>query len=474
MKSDKKISAAKKVAKGKKALSAKAPSTTKKAPEVKSAAKAGKKQSTALRKKPSKTAKAVEPVAKAPRKAVAKVKAVTRKAEPPATTARKIRTPARKKKLVIPSILLEGDKPIAPQASGPGQKFSLGPTPPAEHFEEAQDLPESYGTKRLLIAARDPQWIYAHWDFTTEQLREYNSKSADGHLVVRVFKDAIGGKPVAEVHVHRESRNWFIHVGQGGTKYQAELGYNDKAGKWNRISVSGATLTPPDQMSEDTSVRFATIPVDVPFEELLRIVKAAVTENVPLAEAIEQLRAAGFKKIPAVGQWASTSWTPAQERALASIITMDTVRRLWIGSLEITELVRRQLVQGVSSMGAAQFSLPSSISLASLSSPFGGVERRKGFWFNVNAELIIYGATEPDAAVTIGDRQIKLRPDGTFSYRFILPDGDYHLPAQATSVDGDDTRSAGLKFTRKTDYRGDVGEHPQDPNMRAPRVENIS
>ena len=32
------------------------------------------------------------------------------------------------------------------------------------------------------------------------------------------------------------------------------------------------------------------------------------------------------------------------------------------------------------------------------------------------------GATEPDAAVTIGGRKIQLRKDGTFSFRFALPD----------------------------------------------------
>src|SRR5436190_14921259 len=127
-------------------------------------------------------------------------------------------------------------------------------------------------------------------------------------------------------------------------------------------------------------------------------------------------------------------------------------------------------------MAAAQFSVGGSWSAAvsSFSSPLGGMERRKGFWFNVNAELIIYGATEPDATVTIGGRKIKLRPDGTFSYRFILPDGNYDLPAQATSADGDDSRSARLQFRRQTDYRGEVGAHPQDPAMKAPEVANVA
>ena len=66
------------------------------------------------------------------------------------------------------------------------------------------------------------------------------------------------------------------------------------------------------------------------------------------------------------------------------------------------------------------------------------MEQAKGFWFNVNAELIIYGATEPDAKVTLGGHEIKLRSDGSFSYRFALPDGKYDLPAVAVSADGTD------------------------------------
>ena len=387
---------------------------------------------------------------------------------------KKVSRSIRKAVLEIPSILLEGDAPVALTPSGPGQRYALGPTPPEGHLPVEGELPEAYGTKKLLLTARDPHWLYAHWDFNREQLRQYNALSADGHLVLRIYKNKIAGEPRLQIQVHPESRNWFVHVEEAGTKYMAELGYPNQNGDWTRISVSGATMTPPDSLSEDTSVRFATIPVDVPFEELIRIFKTAVSESIPLAEAIMQLRAQGFQNLPEPSKFAATKWTPAQERALGSLITMDSVRRVWIGSLEITELIRRQLTQEISSAGAAQFSLPSSISVSSLSSPFGGLEKPKKFWFNVNAELIIYGATEPDAKVEIGGRKIKLRPDGTFSFRFILPDGNYDLPAQATSADGDDTRSAHLKFSRKTNYSGEVGAHPQDSRMKKPEVANVS
>jgi hypothetical protein len=275
--------------------------------------------------------------------------------------------------------------------------------------------------------------------------------------------------------VHPESRNWFVPVPDAGAKYLSALGYYDLSRRWVALASSGATLTPPDNLSEDTTLRFATIPHDVPLAQLVAIVKSALREHVPLVEAVQQLRAQGYKGLPAPEE-IRREWTPAQEKALAEIVSMDQVRRIWVGSLEITELVRRQLQQEMSSLSAAQLSLPTSPvgALSSVSSPFGGIPRQRGFWFNVNAELIIYGATEPDATVTIGDRKIKLRPDGSFSFRFALPDGEYALPAAAHSADGEETREAALKFSRGTAYRGEVGAHPQDKKLQPPVVAAVA
>ena len=300
---------------------------------------------------------------------------------------------------------------------------------------------------------------------------------SDHHLVLRIYLNEPAGEPHREIHVHPESRNWFVNVSHGATRYVGELGYFRPGRQWVSISTSSPTLTPPDAMSDDLSVWFATLPVDLQFDQLLRLVKSAVRGSVPLLEAIQQLRASGFPALPDVQTVAGGRWTEAQERALSEIISMDAVRRIWMGSLEITELIRRQFLQEVSSQAAAQFSLPSSWSgaLGSLSSGFGGRgEKAKGFWFNVNAELIIYGATEADATVTIGGRQIKLRPDGSFSYRFALPDGQFDLPAVALSNDGTDSRAAGLKFSRRTEYQGDVGQHPQDPKLKPPLAANVA
>src|ERR1035438_6275088 len=94
-------------------------------------------------------------------------------AKPKTTTAR--RAYVRRKKIEVPPLLLEGDQPAPPSASGPGRKYALGPVPPSQHFETAEtELPEAYGTKKLFLTARDPHWLYAHWDLTREQQASFS------------------------------------------------------------------------------------------------------------------------------------------------------------------------------------------------------------------------------------------------------------------------------------------------------------
>jgi len=339
-----------------------------------------------------------------------------------------------------------------------------------EHLETEGELPESYGTRRLLLAARDPHWLYAHWDLTQEQQRHYNGLSRDKHLVLRVFVEAPTRMLATEVQVHPESRHWFVHVGGAGTKYVAELGYYQSNDDWTTVSTSGATLTPADNLSADTSVEFTSIPFELPLDNLLGLVKDAVQENMPLARALQELRGQ-HPGLPSPGV-SPEQWSPAQEQALAEIISMDRVRRVWMGSLEITELIRRQAMHELASQAAAQWSAPTSPAGVSSFGARPG-QPAKGFWFTVNAELIVYGATEPNATVTIGGRTVRLRPDGSFSYRFALPDGQFELPIVAISHDQTDGRAAEMKFSRGTEYRGEVGATPQDPALKFPAAANV-
>jgi hypothetical protein len=145
--------------------------------------------------------------------------------------------------------------------------------------------------------------------------------------------------------------------------------------------------------------------------------------------------------------------------------------------MEIAELIRGEIANEFASNAAQPGFAPTSPVEApggiSSAQNFSAPSPQQNFWFNVNAELVIYGATERDANVTIGGRKIRLRPDGTFSYRFAFPDGNYELPIVAVSADGTDGRGAEMKFARETEFRGDVGVHPQDSALKNPLPENV-
>jgi len=79
--------------------------------------------------------------------------------------------------------------------------------------------------------------------------------------------------------------------------------------------------------------------------------------------------------------------------------------------------------------------------------------RPRKFWLIADAELIVYGATEPDATVTIGGRPIKLNPDGTFRFQMSFQDGLIDYPIMAVAADGEQMRSIHMKFTRETPER---------------------
>jgi hypothetical protein len=177
------------------------------------------------------------------------------------------------------------------------------------------------------------------------------------------------------------------------------------------------------------------------------------------------------------------AWTPEQSREILGI-TGVAPREFPAGSsIEVVDLFQRIVREGVgiSSIEAMQFGLaPERAPEEAVSSPglqqdlFREVpSRQPGFWFNVNAELVVYGSTEPDARVSIGGRPIQMRPDGSFSYRFSLPDGHYELPIRAVSSNGD-IRGATLQFGRGTSHEGEVGAHPQDPGLVPPSPANIA
>jgi hypothetical protein len=79
-----------------------------------------------------------------------------------------------------------------------------------------------------------------------------------------------------------------------------------------------------------------------------------------------------------------------------------------------------------------------------------GLARARSFWLVADAELIVYGATEPSATLTIGDRRVPLQADGSFHLHVPFADGDQLYPIRAVAADGEQERSIRLDFQRQT------------------------
>jgi len=421
------------------------------------------------------------------------------------------------------------------QVELPAILFETVPPPPAppkpaasapSAGNEPGELPESYGTERLTLRARDPYCLLATWDLDPEKQRRFNAIARDRHLILRVFEGGTAGPLHCEVRPHPESRHWFIHVGRAGTAYAVQLGLYTRGGEWIGLATSAPASTPPDRAVEEEAALRAALPIETPLPELARTAQAEwreaqplplepqpaddahvapaihapaaaavpvtvatatpVVKGLPLLEIVRHLREQGAQIVPPVALSTAPELPPEVAQWISEVLAAEQPRRGQIGSLEVVEWLHSQIEAGraagagqapvaeaLSSPAAGGFSVP--VEVETPTSPAGGQPAKaRGFWFNVNAELVIYGATEPDAAVTIGGRRIRLRPDGSFSFRFALPDGSYALPTQAVSGDGVEARRAELHFLRTTHYIGDVGEHPQDTALKPPKAEHVA
>ena len=409
---------------------------------------------------------------------------------------------SRKPVHAIPPILLEGDEPSTFPPHN-GQEAGPAPAPPPG-APAREELPQAYGTGQLSVTSRDPHWLYVHWDLAPAQQRQYNRLARDQHLIVRVHAEDSPGQPLSETHVHPESQHWFVHARRAGTRYHAELGYYRADHQWVALAASRPVATPPDAPSEDQSVQLATIPPEVPLPQLVLPAKPVLSPAPPAKASsfpepqpvrispslrfLEHLTPG--RQIPAgtlgVAQphlverplrLVRSDWTPAQRRAFAQTLRAFEFRTHWANSETITQIIPRELEAAVPcapGLPAETVSLPSPVEIQPVSSPMGGEQpERQGFWFNVNADLVLYGSTEPNALVTIAGRPIHLRPDGSFSFRFTLPDGTYALLVAATSQQGE-VRLANLHFHRDTTLLGEVGVQPPGPGLNPPPPDNPS
>ena len=266
---------------------------------------------------------------------------------------------------------------------------------------ESGSLPGGYGTTEAILLPRDPNWMFIYWEITGNSRKEAcRVHGADifqkGRQVIRVHKAAANAGEYFDIPVMHDAKNWYINVQESGGSYYCEIGLALPDGAFISLVKTNTVNLPAGHVSAVTDEKWMAVTED--FDKLLQlsgveyIGKGSGEVAKSLAQRWEMLRAV-FSR--------ASSW-------------------------------------GVSSMSSHSLQKP----------------EQKKFRLAADCELILYGATEPDAFVTVSGRKVNLNPDGTFSMRFAFPDGGMDLPVKAVSKDGTDSREIGIKAARATTTDG--------------------
>jgi hypothetical protein len=299
--------------------------------------------------------------------------------------------------------------------------------------------------------------------------------------------------------VHPEARNWYLPVKDAGVSYYAELGFFTASGEWSSIARSDAATTPQDKFSESSEADFATVPIHLTFQRLVEMVRGRMRDGESLITALARLQGEGRRLLFQPGR--PPEWSDEQRQVLAALFGQEVMDRISMGSGDIDQLLRKELLEKLSTesaselvsksrmaeiLGPIESSLFSAYAAGGLGAAFSsgvtswntalgaswsaqpfGQERGREFFMHVNAEVIFYGGTHPDAKVWIDGRQIQVASDGSFRFHFRFPDGNYSIPIVAESPDGIEQRSATLRFDRASARQGDVGHTAQPEHLGA-------
>ncbi len=281
---------------------------------------------------------------------------------------------------------------------------------------------------RVVFLPRDPQWAYVCWEIA-ESDRQLALEAGASQLALRVadVTGLQGGSShphtLQEVVVDSHVTEWYIPVPLSDRDYRVELGYRKKAGGgWISLAFSSVARVPSQLPSEQILDQFVPFSLDSPPTSLPE----------PTSASPEASDVANSGLHERLYQSATSNW-----------------RRLGRGSEAFHEYgLDSDSVAAGAPLHASGLGLWAS---GRQESGLGGVPARsRSFWLVADAELIVYGATDPQARLSIGGEEVPLSADGTFRIQVPFRDGQQIYPIEACAADGEQKRNIVLKFRRTT------------------------
>lgn len=308
--------------------------------------------------------------------------------------------------------------------------------------QDLGELPDGYGESRIMLMPRDPQWAYAYWDVPNDHKEELRRQGGQ-QLAIRIYDvtdvnlDHQAPHSVQEYLCDEMAREWYLPIPVSDRDYVADIGYRCADGRWLVLARSATVSIPPVYPSDWIEDAFITVNWD------------------------EDLKGKTlYTLVPPAKKQALSADTAQSDRLYDAVfgMTKDTESMRMAGSLfgSMQQTPEAAVSSYVFPSGAGMWAVPTASGQNMSGAGFSGdiaAPRPRQFWLVADAELIVYGATEPDATVTIGDRQIKLNSDGTFRFQMSFQDGVIDYPIKAVAIDGEQTRSIHMNFERETPSR---------------------
>ena len=285
--------------------------------------------------------------------------------------------------------------------------------------------PES--ATRVVFLPRDPQWAYVFWEISDSD-RHQAQQAGASQLCLRVADvtglSGGGSHPhtLQEVAVNSHATEWYLPVPLSDRDYRVELGYRKGGGGWISLATSAVARVPALHPSEQIFDQF------VPFS----------LDSTPLQPLSNPQ-----------GDNGSRSDNSLHERLYqAATLPATRWRHLGRGSEAFHEdslgTARAQAAGGQSSGVGVWASGRNESGAGAVAS------RQRAFWLVADAELIVYGATDPSARLSIGEEDVPLSSDGTFRVQVPFRDGQQIYPIKAVAADGEQKRNITLEFERRT------------------------
>lgn len=292
-----------------------------------------------------------------------------------------------------PSVLRSSRRTGRTAPATSGKRFSDPAAPP--RASARKQLGAEAEHDRLVLLVRDSYWLHVYWEISRATLdRTAAALGSDWYLatpVLRLLDLTAEETTSAAETVVREipihgGNHWYLDVDRPARAYRVDLGYRTAKGRFFAIARSNIVAPPKPSQCDPVDEHWQSLHTDC-------------------------------------------------DRVFALSGGLEPGGH----SLELRHLFEERLHRPMRTGSLNYFGCGA---LAQ--------DQHPHLPFELDAELIIYGRTLPSARVTLDGEPVRVRPDGTFTVRYGLPEGRQVVPAVAQTANGIQERTVILAVERNT------------------------